>query len=55
VTDQVPPLLVAAALCRTLAEILERIDDPSVDAAARTAARELAERLERAVEATDSA
>jgi hypothetical protein len=47
----VPPLLVAAALCRTLADVLERIDDAAVDDAARAAVRRLAERLEAALTA----
>ena len=44
--DPVPPLLVAAALCRTLADVLEQVDDAAVDEAARGAVRQLAERLE---------
>jgi hypothetical protein len=49
VADPVPPLLVAAALCRTLANVLDQVDDAALDEAARSAVRQLAERLEAAV------
>jgi hypothetical protein len=49
VADPVPPLVVAAALCRTLADVLEQVDHAAADETARAAVRRLAERLEAAL------
>ena len=47
--DPVPLLLVAAALSRTLADVLDQLEQPVVDESARAAVSELADQLEQAV------
>jgi hypothetical protein len=39
----------AAALCRTLADALDQVEDPAVDDSTRATVRDLAVRLEEAV------
>jgi hypothetical protein len=51
VADEVQALIIAAALSRTLARVLDEVDDETVDAELRGDAAELARRLDEAVEA----
>jgi hypothetical protein len=51
VADEVQPLIVAAALGRTLTRVLDEVDDEAVDAELRADAAELADRLEAVLEA----
>jgi len=51
VGDEVQPLIVAAALSRTLARVLDEVDDDAVDGELRADAAHLADRLEAAVDA----
>jgi hypothetical protein len=50
VADEVQPLLVAAALSRTLARILEEVE--AVDDGVRASAVDLADRIQAALEAS---
>lgn len=48
--EQAQTLAMAAALCGTLARLLDELDDAIVDEDARTSVRALAARLEDAIE-----
>jgi hypothetical protein len=52
VADGVQPLLVAAALSRTLVHVLDEVDDEAVDDGLRAAAAEVADRIEAALGAS---
>lgn len=51
VADEVQPLLVAAALSRTLVRVLDEVEDDAVDDGLRAAATRVADSLEAALEA----